>query len=218
MSKPDTTSKLARRPTWPTLSLLTPSLLTATTPDKTPQSIPSQLGGDIDEDPFSHFLSPVLDDEDPFNDDDFSAGINAFDEDEIESKRTNFRARIGEKWDSLIKQRQRPRTPPHEDQVPDLETDDNTDSSTTRSPRGGSPADLNIFEAELDGWEADRARHRRSMFGSPLQRPKLKTSRTLSGRKHAWAEPSPALWNIDEDDETETGRPLRRGRGQLRNR
>lgn len=184
-----------------------------------PQSIIQQSDGDIDDDPFSHFLSPVLDDEDPFDDDEFSAGINTFEdeveedevEDEVESKRTRFRTRIGEKWDNLMKQRQRPRTPPDEDQLPDLENDD---MDAMKSPQG-SPPDLTMIEAELDGWEADRARQRRT-FGHPLQRPKLKTSRTLSGRKHSWAEPSPDLWNIEEDDETDTIRPTRRGRNRLR--
>ncbi|KAL1310548.1 hypothetical protein AAFC00_000828 [Neodothiora populina] len=167
---------------------------------------------DIDDDPFSHFLSPVLDDDDPFDDDEFSAGINTY-EDEVESKRSNFRTRIGEKWDSLIKQRQRPRTPPDEDQLPDLEMDD---VDMSKSPLS-SPPDLNMLEQELDGWEADRLRQRRT-FGSPLQRPMLKTSRTLSGRKHSWAEPSPTLWNIDEDDEAEAVRPTERGRGRRRER
>jgi len=174
------------------------------------QSVNQQSNCDIDEDPFSHFLSPVLDDEDPFDDDEFSAGIHTF-EDEVETKRTKFRTRIGEKWESLMKQRQRPRTPPDEDQLPDLENDD---MDHMKSPQG-SPPDLNMLEQELDGWEADRARQHRT-FGLPLQRPKLKTSRTLSGRKHSWTEPSAALWDIDEDDETDTIRPAGRGRGKLR--
>lgn len=171
-----------------------------------------EADGDIDEDPFSHFLSPVLDDEDPLEDDEYSAGINSFD-DEVQEKRTNFRTRLGERWESFMSRPKRPRTPPDEEELPDLETDE-TDGA--RSPQS-SPPDLNMLEEELDGWEADRARQRRT-FGFPLQRPKLKTSRTLSGRKHSYVEPSADLWTVDEDDETDTIRPAVRGRGRLRRR
>lgn len=172
--------------------------------------------GDIDEDPFSHFLSPVLDDEDPFEDAEFTAGISPFEE-EIEAKRTKFRVRLGQRWDSLLsrrpgspKQRSRPCTPP-EDQVPDLMNDE---MDAFKSPEGSPPAS-SVLDDELDGWEADRARQRRT-FGFPLQRPRLKTSRTLSGRKHSWTEPSPQLFTVDEDDETDTIRPTSRGRRRSR--
>lgn len=208
MSGSNTTPKLTRRPTWPALNLLTPSMSKAKA-----QTIVQQSDGDMDEDPFSHFLSPVLDDEDPFDDDEFTAGITPY-EDEIETKRTNFRTRIGERWETFMaRPKQRPRTPPDEDQMPDLETDD---LDALRSPQG-SPPDMTMLDEELDGWEADRARQRRT-FGFPLLRPRLKTSRTLSGRKHSWAEPSADLWTVDEDDENDTVRPIGRGRDKQRRR
>jgi len=214
MSKPESVSKLTRRPTWPALNLLTPSMSKGK-----PQSIPThEIEGDIDEDPFSHFLSPILDDEDLLEDDDFSAGIGAFDdeEEEAETKRTNFRTRLGERWDNFLSRPKRPRTPPDEEEVPDLETDD--PDVVVKSPQSCPPlCRLNMLEEELDGWEADRARQRRT-FGFPLQRPKLKTSRTLSGKRHSYVEPSPALWTVDEDDETDTIRPAARGRGKLRHK
>jgi len=207
MSKSESTPKLARRPTWPALNMLTPTMSKGKI-----QTIPLDADGDVDEDPFSHFLSPVLDDEDPLEDDEYSAGISSF-EDEIENKRTKFRTRLGERWDNLMSRPKRPRTPPDEDQLPDLETDD---IDAVKSPRG-SPPDLKLLQEELDGWEADRARQRRT-FGFPLQRPRLKTSRTLSGKRHSYAEPSPELWTVDEDDETDTIRPTHRNRGRLRKR
>ena len=207
-SKSTATQKLIRQPTWPALTLLTPSM------SKNKNMSPDlELDGDIDEDPFSHFLSPVLDDEDPLDDDDFDAGITTFD-DEVEYKRTNFRTRLGERWESLMSRPKRPRTPPDEDQLPDLETDD---PDTTKSPLG-SPSDLKMLEDELDGWEADRARQSRITFGFPLQRPRFKTSRTLSGRKHSYIEPSADLWTVEEDDENEAVKPIRRGRGTIRSK
>lgn len=204
MSKSESTPKLVRRPGWQHLNLLTPSMSKGKH-----QSIVQQPNGDIDEDPFSHFLSPVLDDDlgdDPFDDDEFSAGISTPFEDEPETKRSKFRTRIGERWNNFVSGPKRPRTPPEEDELPDLENDD---SEAMKSPRSS------MHEEELDGWEADRARQRRT-FGFPLQRPKLKTSRTLSGKQHSWAEPSAELWTVDEDDETDTIRPTNRGRGRLR--
>lgn len=210
MSKSESTPKLVRMPTWPALNMLTPTMISKGKPQSTIQ----QPHGDIDEDPFSHFLSPILDDEDPFDDDEFSAGISSA-EDEPEPERNTFRTRIGERWDSLVShpklQRQRPRTPPNEDQLPELMNDD---VEFMTSPQG-SPPNLTSMEEELDGWEADRARQRRT-FGYPLQRPKLKTSRTLSGRKHSWTEPSANLWTVDEEAETEIARPSDRGRVRLR--
>ncbi|GAB7350117.1 hypothetical protein MBLNU459_g0782t1 [Dothideomycetes sp. NU459] len=186
--------------------------------------IPEEIS-DIDEDPFSHFLSPVLDEDDPFEGAEYSAGINNFDT-EVENKREKFRVRLGQKWDRIISRRpsspeqQAPRTPPSEDQLPDLVNDD---------ARSTSPTERAAFDDDADGWEGDRQRQRqrtsdfgfplqrydsqKATFGAPLQRPRFKTSRTLSGRKHSYVEPSFDLWNIDEEEESqEITRPPMRGR------
>lgn len=217
-------AKHSRRPTWPpTLQLLTPAISGKA---RSASPIQEESDGDIDEDPFSHFLSPILDEDDPFEGSSYSAGINTFDE-EIENKRSRFRVRLGQKWDKMISRRasspsseqqeqQAPRTPPSEDQLPDLVTDD---------ARSKSPLESISDEDEPDGWEGDRQRQQRPCdfgvplsrqkisFGGPLQRPRLKTSRTLSGRKHSYTPPSFYLWDIDEEsDSQETIRPTLRGR------
>lgn len=192
-----------RRPTWPpTLQLMVPSM----SKNESKPHNGEQQTDDVDEDPFSHFLSPVLDEDDPFDGAEYSAGIEPID-DEIETKRTNFRARLEQRWETFMShcqasrsQDDASRTPPSEDQLPDLVND-------ISPPNGPS-----IFDEELDGWEADRLR-RRTTFGFPLQRPRLKTSRTLSGRKHSYAEPSPQLWTLDEESESqETIKAPLRGR------
>lgn len=189
--------------------------------------IQEECNEDIDEDPFSHFLSPVVDEDDPFEGSEYSAGINNFDE-EVEDRRSRFRVRLGQKWDKIMsrrtsspsnEQQEPPRTPPSEDQLPDLVTDD----ARSKSPLENTSSD----EEELDGWEGDRQRqHQRSsdfgfplsrqkiVFGAPLQRPRLRTNRTLSGRKHSFTPPSFHLWDIDEESEpsSETSRPQMRGR------
>lgn len=119
-----------------------------------------------------------------------------------------------------------PATPPNEDALPDLmdEAMDNDmpspcsvgpsspesmnwyfpstiDNHSSDDDMDSDASDMDIDDAELDGWEADRrlmAEQRRVQFSS---RRKFKTSRTGSGKKHAWREPSPDLWTVEEEAE-----------------
>ncbi|KAI5208139.1 hypothetical protein E4T39_01546 [Aureobasidium subglaciale] len=190
---------------------------------------------DIDQDPFSHFLSPVLDEDDPFDGLDYNAGIDSPFEEEVEQKRTKFRVM----WGNFLSSRRSPsppksqqappRTPPSEDQLPELVIDDLEGfGSPSSSPPARHPS-LTILkdtiqeeDEEVDGWEADRRRsrilRRKNNFHlnemdrpvtapSPrahrpkLQRPRYKRFRTLSGRPHSFVAPSPHLWTVSEHDE-----------------
>lgn len=182
---------------------------------------------DIDEDPFSHFLSPVLDDEDPFDDSSYTAGITSY-ESASDSKTAHFRARLEERWNNYIAHdllrhpptddRPRSSTPPEEDQLPDLYTDDLYDNASSSpnmefscfSDFSSSPPEFPsmLQPDEFDGWEADRRRDNSSskdleIWTAPLKRPRLRSSRTLSGKKHSWREPSGDLWTLREEDEDE---------------
>lgn len=215
--------KQSRRTTWPSLQLLTPNMSKS-------KSNSSPVTEDIDEDPFSHFLSPVMDEDDPFDGLEYNAGITTFDE-EVEHKRTNFRARLEEKWGNFLSRRspsppkdQRPpRTPPSEDQLPELIIDDLEGfGSPSSSPPTFLPTLKEMIEENdsVDGWEADRRRtlRRKNNFRlddmdrpvtapSPTisrpktQRPRYKRLRTLSGRPHSFVAPSPHLWTVSEHDE-----------------
>lgn len=215
--------KQSRRTTWPSLQMLTPTMSKSRVESPPPSE-------DIDEDPFSHFLSPVLDEDDPFDGLEYNAGINTFDE-EVEQKRNKFRARLEEKWGNLMSRRSpsppknqgSPRTPPSEDQLPELIIDDLEGfGSPSSSPPTLLPTLKEMIEEEdgVDGWEADRRRtlRRKNNFHfdeldrpvtapSPttsrpkLQRPRFRRLRTLSGRPHSFVAPSPHLWTVSEHDE-----------------
>ncbi|KAG8624973.1 hypothetical protein KVT40_006724 [Elsinoe batatas] len=140
-----------------------------------------------------------------------------------------------------------PTTPPNEDALPDLmdEAMDN-DLPSPFSIGPSSPDSMNWYfpstidalssdddmsdaeemdldeEPNLDGWAADRrllAMQRRVQFSPEMKgRRKFRTTaRNASGKKHAWREPSPDLWTVEEEgEEVEDGARGRKGRGRKR--
>jgi hypothetical protein len=165
--------KQSRRTTWPNIQLLTTNMPT-TRGSKSPE--------DIDQDPFSHFLSPVLDEDDAFDGLEYNAGIGASFDQDMDQKPTNFRARLEERWGNFLSSRRspsppkkdsaEPTTPPSEDQLPELIIDD---LEGFGSPSSSPPTrhhtltplreiiqeeDETETEAETDGWEVDRRRSR----------------------------------------------------------
>lgn len=58
-----------------------------------------------DEDPFSHFLSPVLEEEDTFDGSSYSAGIASYETQSDAKKDYFFRARLEEKWETYVARR-----------------------------------------------------------------------------------------------------------------
>ncbi|KAF4550339.1 Hypothetical protein D9617_17g046070 [Elsinoe fawcettii] len=148
---------------------------------------------------------------------------------------------------SFPQQSLEPATPPNEEALPDLmdEAMDN-DLPSPSSIGPSSPdsmnwyfpstidalssdddmsdaEDMDLDEVELDGWAADRrllAIQRRVQFSPEMKgRKKFKTTvRNASGKKHAWREPSPDLWTVEEEGEegAETDERGRKGRGRKR--
>lgn len=234
MSTSTAAQKQLRRTTWPNIQSITTNMSKSNS--KSPSS---PVMDDIDEDPFSHFLSPVLDEDDPFDGLDYNAGIDTPFDEEVEQKRTTFRVRMEQKWGDFLSARRSPspqksqqappRTPPSEDQLPELIIDDlegfgsPSSSPPTRRPHLTTLKDIihEEDEEEADGWEADRRRsrilRRKNNFHfdeqdrpvtapsrthrPKLQRPRYKRFRTLSGRPHSFVAPSPHLWTVSEHDE-----------------
>jgi hypothetical protein len=234
MSTSTAAQKQLRRTTWPNIQSITTNMSKSN--NKTPSPPATD---DIDQDPFSHFLSPVLDEDDPFDGLDYNAGIDSPFEEDVEQKRTTFRVRLEEKWGNFLSARRSPspqksqqtppRTPPSEDQLPELIIDDlegfgsPSSSPPTRLPSLTTLKDIihEEDEEEADGWEADRRRsrilRRKNNFHldeqdrpvtapsrahrPKLQRPRYKRFRTLSGRPHSFVAPSPHLWTVSEHDE-----------------
>jgi len=234
-----------------------------------------------DEDPFSHFLSPVLEEDDPYDDSSYSAGITPYISNSTSQKDALFRARLEERWETYVARRllkhsskassasipaplpppfpQTSATPPEEESIPDLLADleeEGMDAEMATTPDGtiGLPiphsssssslsrmdwhfpstvssydddddrfihADTDESEDDMDGWEADRRHSRAAINGkdgqlvsprrkfkpvSPqLSRPRPSPLRTLSGKRHAWREPSEELWTVEEEVEQPHG-------------
>lgn len=262
----------SRHPTWPPSRQLLPDTIT------NKESIPRSLLNkdqryiaslpDIteDEDPFSHFLSPVLEEESSFDETNYTAGITPYDSSTSSVSRRDavFRARLEEKWETFVARRllqhrrsnaisisssssslrssQAPSTPPSEDALPDL-LDETMDCGFPGSPDSmpASPDQAQWYfpstiDAEdeydisddsdgSDGWEADRRRlavrdQRHDQLQQLSPRKKFGSSgRNLSGKKHAWREPSPGLWTVAEEDAedlTNDGEGKRGRRGRKR--
>lgn len=271
----------SRHPTWPPTTQLLPSIITSR--EKTPRSLikaETRYTSTLpeiseDEDPFSHFLSPVLDEETPFEGTNYTAGILPYESSSsstLSGRDALFRARLEEKWETFVARRllqhsrsntaaipaplpppfpQEPTTPPAED-VPELfeETMDmeipNTPDDSPASPSqmgwyfpstvDGSGSDYDDMSDDdfdfsdsdsesdsdsLDGWEADRrlaATRGRStqQISHTRNRTTFRYSpRLSSGKKHAWREPGPDLWTVNEEDEIaieneERSRPRKR--------
>ena len=106
----------ARHPTWPYTGHLLPDTLPTSNKDiQSPPQKYSQPLSSIDEDPFSHFLSPVLDEDDPYDDSSYTAGISTSDypsptlsdtafppHSSSFTRSTQFRARLEEKWEGFV--------------------------------------------------------------------------------------------------------------------
>lgn len=202
-----------RSPTWPASGQLLSSS-PSQSPPKT-SSPPKSYDLDADEDPFSHFLSPILDDEGPFAESwSYSAGITDYVPESASKKAAKFRSALGHRWNSFVtRQHSALSSPPSEHSLPDL-LDEGEDVAT---PEGSPASDVHDSFADdgcsvdewLDGWEADRLRaqakqrDRNARFQQPsrpaLKRPRGKSSRTLSGKKHSWREPSEELWTVPEE-------------------
>lgn len=263
----------ARHPTWPpTLQLLPNSYTNETVPSvKMPaRKHYSQSLADVDEDPFAHFLSPVLDEEEADDDKIYAAGIDSpltlsprLSATKMSHQRALFRARLEEKWEGYVARRllsrsppfsaktsplsmsplstsprsrtssvaaahglglslapplpmDIPSTPPEEDSLPDLFLEDTDVDSDAATPSGddedymSSPSpyfpSMTTKNATLDGWEGDRLRSKQptTISRGRLQRAHsapLSSTRTLSGKKHAWREPSEELWTVPERDD-----------------
>jgi hypothetical protein len=165
---------------------------------------------DIDEDPFSHFISPVHEEDDPFDNLAYSAGI-IVNESDFSSKASKFRNAIAQKWAYYV---ERNHEGLHEmyhvqPQLADFE-DDNDENY--------------MFPHEWDGQKKSRAgvtrttrpplttsHHHQHHHDAPFRdrsdalityvhpRKRRRTTRTLSGLRHSWREPSDDLFTVLEE-------------------
>jgi hypothetical protein len=160
---------------------------------------------DIDEDPFAHFIPPITDAEDPYELS-LSAGIDA-DEGPRTAKTAKFRSNVAGRWARYVKQNHAPLhnvyhvpTIYEEDEESFMGLDDERLNDTPHVVSQLSPPRISI---------AEPSRGRAQDLAARKQQNRRRYSRTLSGHRHSWREPSPDLFTVDESEEDE-GPVLRR--------
>jgi len=162
---------------------------------------------DIDEDPFAHFISPITEEDDPLELA-LSAGIIVPDGPRA-SKASKFKSNVANKWARYVKHNHTQlhtnfHTPtiPEEDEESFMSLDDDRLNDAPQSIPHISPP-RPTFSEPSRGRAQDlvaRKAHNRRRY-----------SRTLSGHRHSWREPSPDLFTVDESEEEEVP-VLRRAR------
>ena len=123
---------------------------------------------DIDEDPFAHFITPISEEDDPF-DTVFSAGIVHNETDYI-PKVSRIYNKIACRWAKYVA---RHHADLHE-QYHEEPVDDRPYKTVIHEPMRGRP---------------------------DLRQKRPRTSRTLSGHRHSWREPSVDIFTVMEETE-----------------
>lgn len=197
----------SRNYTWPpSMHLLDPSRVSQ------PTHGPETELPDIDEDPFAHFISPVTEEDDPCESYDFNAGISVHEPPPMEAKTHKFRSGVAKKWARYIAQHHtnlhtlyhgpdpghNPQIPTIEESVepPELSEDDEFE------PILKDDADDVPYKLEIRAPREPTRGRAQDLLRPDLHRKKgRRYSRTLSGRRHAWREPSPDLFTVMEESE-----------------
>jgi hypothetical protein len=155
---------------------------------------------DIDEDPFAHFITPINEEDDPY-DLSLSAGIIVPDGYRA-NKASKFKSNVADKWARYVKQshtqlHSQYHTPtiPEEDEESFMGLDDVRLLDTPSVVTQLSPPRLSM---------AEPSRGRAQELITRKAQNRRRYSRTLSGHRHSWREPSPDLFTVDESEEEES--------------
>jgi hypothetical protein len=162
---------------------------------------------DIDADPFAHFLTPINEDEDPY-DLSLSAGI-IVPEGVRTSKASKFKSNVADKWARYVKHSAPQLHSQYHSTIPEEDEEESfmglDDARLTDAPT--PVAQLSPPRITL----TDPSRGRAQDLGARKAMNRRRYSRTLSGHRHSWREPSPDLFTVDESEEEEVP-SLRRSR------
>jgi hypothetical protein len=166
---------------------------------------------DIDEDPFSHFITPIEDDEDPY-DLSLSAGIYIPDGPRA-TKATKFKSNVADKWARYVKQSHN-QSHSHYHSPTILEEDEESFMGLDDDRLNDTPAIVSqLSPPRLTFTDPGRGRAQELITRKAHNRRRY--SRTLSGHRHSWSEPSPDLFTVDESEEEESP-VLRRAKSRKR--
>jgi hypothetical protein len=165
---------------------------------------------DIDEDPFAHFITPINEDEDPY-DMSLSAGIMVLDGPRM-IKASKFKSNVADKWARYVNHSQ---TQSHtQSHAPTIfeEDEEEEEEEEEESFMGLDDARLNerpspvrhVTPPRITITEPTRGRAQ-ELVARKAQNNRRRYSRTLSGsgHRHSWREPSPDLFTVDESEEDE---------------
>jgi hypothetical protein len=151
---------------------------------------------DIDEDPFAHFITPINEDDDPY-DLSLSAGIIVPDGVRA-TKASKFKSNVADKWARYVKQSHTQlHTQYHTPTI--LEEDEETFMGLDDARLVDTPS----IVTQLSPPRTDTRGRAQELITRKAQN-RRRYSRTLSGHRHSWREPSPDLFTVDESEEEES--------------
>ena len=162
---------------------------------------------DIDEEPFAHFLTPLTEEDDPYDPLSLSAGIFVSDGPRA-TKSSKFKSNVADKWERYVKgshtQLHRRYHVPH---LESLEEDDESFMQLEDERLNDRPQVVTrLTSPRALAAEPTRGRAQELL----TRRNRRRYSRTLSGHRHSWREPSPDLFTVDESESEEDDLPILR--------
>jgi hypothetical protein len=162
---------------------------------------------DIDEEPFAHFLTPLTDEDDPYGPLSLSAGIFVPDGPRT-SKASKFRSNVADKWARYVRgNHTQLHTRYHAPRLQTLEEYDESFMQLEDHRLNETPyVATHIVTPRITFIEPTRGRAQELV----TRRLRRRYSRTLSGHRHSWREPSPDLFTVDESESEEDDMPVLR--------
>ena len=162
---------------------------------------------DIDEEPFAHFLTPLTEDDDPYDPLSFSAGIFAPDG-PCTSKASKFKSNVADKWARYVRGNHTQLHNRYHSQLESLDEDDESFMQLDDERLNDSPHVVTQLtnSPRITITEPTRGRAQELL----TRRNRRRYSRTLSGHRHSWREPSPDLFTVDESESEEDDMPVLR--------
>jgi hypothetical protein len=162
---------------------------------------------DIDEEPFAHFLTPLTEEDDPYGPLSLSAGIFVPDGPRT-SKASKFKSNVADKWARYVRgNHAQLHTRYHVPQLQTLEEDDESFMQLEDDRLNDTPHMVtHIATPRITIVEPTRGRAQDLL----TRRSRRRYSRTLSGHRHSWREPSPDLFTVDESESEEDDIPVLR--------
>ncbi|KAF2251679.1 hypothetical protein BU26DRAFT_241602 [Trematosphaeria pertusa] len=157
---------------------------------------------DIDEEPFAHFLTPVAEEDDPYDPLSLSAGITVHDTPRT-SKASKFKSTVADKWARYVKTNHAqlhshyhtPRPDNDDESFMQLEDDRLNDTPHMVTQLTSPTPRITVTDTN------EPSRGRAQELLSRKARSRRRYARTLSGHRHSWREPSPDLFTVDESEE-----------------